>query len=74
MPYFKKMNNAANTKTLAQVTKLSGKSKWKFFQAASANQIEDLTVPCHGAAHTNAHIDHCMVCANVAWGRMLKSA
>jgi hypothetical protein len=25
-------------------------------------------VPCYGAAHSNAHIDHCGVCLNHEWG------
>lgn len=25
-------------------------------------------VPCAGGAHTNAHIDHCMVCLGYHWG------
>lgn len=26
------------------------------------------TLPCPGGAHSNAHIDHCMVCLNHTWG------
>jgi len=28
------------------------------------------TVECNGEAHSNAYIDHCMVCLNYGWGEL----
>lgn len=29
------------------------------------------TVPCTGEAHSNAHIDNCMMCAKWTWGKIV---
>lgn len=28
-------------------------------------------VPCNGEAHSNAYIDHCMICLGHRWGQMM---
>ncbi len=57
---------------IEKVRKMSPKTRNRFFSQASAEQVEELTVPCSGEAHSNPHIDHCMMCLGIKWGRMLK--
>lgn len=62
------------TKQLAKLRAMKPKARAKFFRTADPATIEALTEPCTGEAHSNAHIDHCMVCLDVTWGRVLKAA
>lgn len=34
----------------------------------SKNAAKYHTVPCSGEAHSNPHIDNCMMCLNYSWG------
>jgi hypothetical protein len=58
--------------TIEQIHAMAPKERMKFFRRASKEQIEELTEPCPGEAHANAHIDYCMSCLGVIWGRKLK--
>jgi hypothetical protein len=44
----------------------------RWFANATSEEVEAVTVPCPGEAHGNPHIDHCMVCLGLRWGRVLK--
>lgn len=65
--------DAANAKLLAKVRTMRPNARAKFFRTADPATIEALTEPCNGEAHSNAHIDHCMVCLYCTWGRVLKA-
>ena len=58
--------------TVESLGSMKPKARWRFFHKATPQQIESLTEPCCGEAHSNPYIDHCGVCLNVTWGRMLK--
>ena len=60
--------------TVEKVRKMSPKSRRRFFGKATPEQLEALTVPCTGEAHSNAFIDNCGCCMGVTWGRMLKTS
>jgi len=58
--------------TLEKVHALKGGQRLRFFRTATPEQVEEFTLPCPGQAHENLHIDYCMTCLNVSWGRVLK--
>jgi hypothetical protein len=60
--------------TVSSIRAMSPKVRSKFFRQVTDEQVEALTVPCTGEAHSNAYIDNCSVCMGVLWGRMLKPA
>ncbi len=60
-----------DTVTPEQIRTMTPYSRRKFFSTATKEQIERVTDPCDGEAHSNAFIDNCMICAPL-WGRMLK--
>lgn len=60
--------------TVELVRAMSPAARLRFFRNATEEQIEALTDPCEGEAHSNAYIDHCGRCLNATWGRVLKAA
>lgn len=58
--------------TVEKLRKMSPKTRRAWFNKATPEQVESVTEPCCGEAHSNAFIDNCGVCMNATWGRMLK--
>jgi|GEM_PF-6908203 len=52
-----------------RASKLSARGR--MFAKLSPEEQLAVTVPCTGEAHSNPHIDHCMICLGLDWGRML---
>lgn len=59
--------------TLEKLRGMSFKARCKFFDKATPEEIEALTEPCDGDAHSNAYIDNCGRCLSAGWGRMMKA-
>ena len=57
---------------ITKIKAMKPNKRAKFLKGLSDHEIESITVPCYGEAHSNPYIDHCMVCLNVRWGRILK--
>lgn len=57
--------------TAAELREIPASQRYRIFRELSPEQQEAITVPCDGAAHSNAHIDNCGLCVNYTWGRML---
>ena len=58
----------------AKLIALPYPKRFKAFRKLDSNIQELVTQPCNGEAHSNAHIDYCMVCLNTSWGRVIKQA
>lgn len=58
--------------TLEKLHKLTPKKLSAWFDRATSQEIESVTVPCYGDAHSNPYIDYCFTCMYTKWGRMLK--
>lgn len=60
--------------TVGYLRALPYKARRKVFNTLTDAQIEALTEPCAGEAHSNAYVDFCGCCGNgTPWGRMLKA-
>lgn len=57
---------------LQKLHKMTPKKLFAWFNRATPEEIEAVTQPCPGDAHTNPHIDYCLRCMNTKWGRVLK--
>jgi hypothetical protein len=71
MEYNKIMVTTRESKKL--YTKLSNKAARLEEQLRLVRQeMEDMTEPCTGEAHSNGLIDNCSTCMGVTWGRQIK--
>lgn len=64
---------ARRPKTIAQIRAMSYNARSTYLARLSAEEIERLTEPCDGEAHSNPFIDSCARCLGVRWGRKLKA-
>lgn len=57
---------------ITKIKEMKPNKRAKFLQGLSDQELESITVPCYGEAHSNPYIDYCMICLGVRWGRILK--
>lgn len=58
--------------TLEKLHRLTPKKLSAWFDRATPEEIDSVTEPCPGHAHSNPYIDYCLTCMNTKWGRVLK--
>lgn len=62
----------AHTLTVEEIRSLSAHQRHMYLYTLTRAELNLVTDPCVGDAHSNPYIDNCMVCLGTIWGRMFK--